>query len=74
MPTKAADLRRWYLDKIGKAQEFCKMLRKKHGKYIGVVLEPEELTPREIKQRGGLAKIAGHIHVQTKSIPWPRVS
>jgi len=74
MPTKAADFRRFYLDAIGKAQEFCRMLQKKYGKYIGVVLEPEWLTPKQIRQRGGVAKIAPHIHVQTKAIPWPRVS
>ena len=70
---KGADLRRWALDAIGKAEEFCKHLQKKYGRYVGVVLEPEWLTPEQIRQRGGLAKIAKHIHVQTKSIPWPRV-
>ena len=71
---KGADLRRKALDAIGKAEKFCKTLQRKYGKYIGVVLEPEWLTPAQIRQRGGLAKIGPHIHVQTKAVPWPRVS
>ena len=70
---KGVDLRRRYLDAIGKAEEFCKRLQKKYGRYIGVVLEPEWLTPAQIRQRGGIAKIGPHIHAQLKSAPWPRV-
>lgn len=73
MPAKAADIRRRYLDAIGRAEEFCKGLQKRFGKYIGVVLEPEWLTPAQIRQRGGIAKIGPHIHVQLKAVPWPRV-
>ena len=73
MPAKAADIRRGDLDAIGRAEEFCKTLQKKFGRYIGVVLEPDWLTPKEIRQRGGLAKIGPHIHIQLKSKPWPRV-
>lgn len=66
----AADIRRWALDHAGLAAEFVAGLRKAYGDRLGVVLEPEELTPEEIAARGGRAAIAPHIHVQLKGAPW----
>lgn len=61
------DFRRWYLDEVpGRAEEFCTMLQGRHSGYLGVVLEPEWLTKKQIKDRGGIEKIAPHIHCQTK--------
>lgn len=68
---RAADLRRWYLDSHHAADDFANLLRHRYGAELGVVLEPEELTPEEIAERGGLDKIAGHLHVQLKSTQWP---
>jgi hypothetical protein len=70
-PVRAADLRRWYLDTRHAAGEFASQLRFRYGSELGVVLEPEELTPEEIAERGGLEQIDGHIHVQLKSVEWP---
>ncbi len=67
----AADIRRWYLDERGKSEEFAKLLQKKLGSQLGVVLEPEWLSPSEVSRRGGIQKIAPHIHIQLKSpIRW----
>jgi len=68
---RAADIRRWYLDTGEKVTAFVNELRRAYGRELGVVLEPEELTPEEIAERGGLDKIAGHIHVQLKTQEWP---
>lgn len=62
----ACDIRRWALDGMKKAEEFCKYLQREHGDEIGVVLEPEWLSAQEIRIRGGLDNIAGHIHWQLK--------
>ncbi|HEY2938159.1 MAG TPA: hypothetical protein VGJ25_16265 [Gaiellaceae bacterium] len=68
---RAADLRRWYLDTTTDAPDFVNQLRHAYGRELGVVLEPEELTPEEIAERGGVEKIAGHIHIQLKRQEWP---
>jgi len=70
----AGDLRRHFLDAVGTAPIFCRKLQTGYGRYIGVVLEPEWLTPEEIKRRGGLKRIAPHIHIQLKRTRWPRTS
>ena len=70
---RAADLRRWALDKAGFTQNFVGFLRRRYGQSLGVVLEPEELTPAQIAERGGRDKIAPHIHVQLKSTEWPEL-
>ena len=68
---RAGDLRRWYFRDAQSAEEFCKDLQRDYGSQLGVVLEPEWLTPKQIAQRGGIKKIAPHIHVQLKKTDWP---
>lgn len=70
----AGDLRRNALDEKGTAPVFCRRLQMRYGRYIGVVLEPEQLSPAEIKRRGGLKRIGPHIHIQLKRPRWPRTS
>lgn len=71
VPVRAADLRRWKLDQLGQAKEFAVELRERYGAFLGVVLEPEELTLEQLRERGGRDKVAPHIHVQLKSTAWP---
>jgi hypothetical protein len=68
---EAADIRRWALDRTGRTERFCRELQRQHGGYLGVVLEPEWLTPAEVAERGGAGKIAPHIHLQLKLLTWP---
>jgi hypothetical protein len=70
---EAADIRRWLLDELGEAAIFARKLQALYGSELGVVLEPEWLTPDEVAERGGLAAIGPHIHVQLKSSAWPRL-
>ena len=64
----AFDFRRWYLDtEPGRAEDFCKMLQARYGGHLGIVLEPEWLSTRAIRARGGIGKISSHIHCQTKA-------
>jgi hypothetical protein len=67
----AADVRRWDLDKRGIAEVFARNLQSQYGPWLGVVLEPEWLKPKEVEERGGLAAIAPHLHVQLKGVGWP---
>lgn len=79
----AVDIRRWELDAAKKkvnsqlgptyAVSFVRDLQRRYGKWLGIVLEPEMLTPAQIKARGGIGKIAGHIHVQLKRESWPKI-
>ncbi len=62
----ACDIRRWALDGMKKTEEFCQYLQRGHGEELGVVLEPEWLSTTELRKRGGLDNIAGHIHIQLK--------
>jgi hypothetical protein len=64
----AADIRRWYLDHTGRTQSFCGWLQHELG--LGVLLEPEWMTPKQIEERGGISKIPPHIHVQLKIQPY----
>lgn len=68
----AADIRRHALDRDESAARFCRIMQNDWGDYLGVVLEPEWLTPREVALRGGLAAIGPHIHVQLKTPALPR--
>lgn len=69
----AGDLRVHDLRPGDEREAFARVLQVKFGKLIGVVLEPDWLTPGEIKRRGGRKKIAPHIHIQLKRLHWPRV-
>lgn len=51
---------------ISRAEEFCRTLQGLMGDQIGVVLEPEWLSIRELERRGGLSKVVPHIHIQSK--------
>ena len=62
----AVDIRRWALDELGKAEEFCRHAQDSHGDQLGVVLEPEWLSAARRKKMTG-----PHIHVQLKKpIRW----
>lgn len=62
----AADIRRWALDEIGKAEAFCRLVQELEGSQIGVVLEPEWLSARRRRRMTG-----PHIHFQLKKpIRW----
>lgn len=69
----AADLRRHILDERGPlvAHGFCRMLQQLYGDTLGVVLEPDWLTPAEIERRGGISGVEPHIHVQLKRLIFP---
>ena len=69
----AADIRRHYLDARKNAESFCRMIQRKYGKDLGVVLEPEWLTIDQIAERGGIENIDPHIHFQLKRNRWPEV-
>lgn len=68
---EAADFRRWYLDWKSAAVNFCRRLQAEYGSFLGVVLEPEWLTEEQIDERGGIANVAPHVHVQLKAPGWP---
>lgn len=72
-PVGAADFRRHSLDERRAAEPFCRMLQVLYGEDLGVVLEPEWLTPEEISERGGILQIDPHVHVQLKGRDYPRV-
>lgn len=67
----AADLRRHALDDIGRTAEFCRMLQHRYGFYLGIVLEPEWLSPEQIADRGGAASVQPHVHIQLKVVEAP---
>jgi hypothetical protein len=69
---QAADIRRWYLDERANAHSFGRLLQQRFGAWLGVVLEPEWLSPAEIEERGGYDSIAPHLHVELKATEWPR--
>jgi len=73
----AVDIRRWELDDNpsarANAMSFTIELQRRYGEWLGVVLEPEMLTPAQIKARGGIKKIAPHIHIQLKKTTWPKI-
>lgn len=68
---QAADLRRWALDAAHESVTFARALQRDYGAVLGVVLEPEWLTPDQIAERGGLDKIGPHLHVELKDTAWP---
>lgn len=65
----AADIRRHHLDELGlqATVDFCRWLQRELG--LGVLLEPEWMTPRAIVARGGIDKIDPHIHTELKLEP-----
>lgn len=65
---RAADLRRWYLDRAGAgvARAFVDTLNAYLAPHCRVLLEPEDLSEEAIAERGGLEKIAPHIHLQAE--------
>lgn len=67
----AADIRRWVLDRTHSAETFARKLQHEYGLFLGVVVEPEWLTPEEITARGGFDPANGHIHVELKTGTWP---
>ena len=74
----AADIGRRELDKIDCAEEFCSDLQRLYGKHLGVVLEPEWLTVKQLERRFALVlktesqvraarkRVGPHIHLQLK--------
>ena len=74
----AADLGRRELDKLDYAEEFCRDLQIFYGKCLGVVLEPEWLTVKQLERRFGIViatarqekaarkRVGPHIHLQLK--------
>ncbi len=69
----AADFRRHALDELHRAEAFCRMLQALYGQDLGVVLEPEWLTQEELSERGGVLQVDPHVHVQLKTLDYPRV-
>ena len=63
----AADIRRYRLDATGRTEHFCRWMQKELG--IGVLLEPDWMTREQIASRGGIDKIAPHVHVQLRTDP-----
>lgn len=78
----ALDLRRWALDRVGKAEAFCRTIQQRYGAALGVVLEPEWLTVRELEKRFGIRirtegeleaarrRVGPHVHLQLKGRLW----
>ena len=67
----AFDCRTWHLVELKLADPFCEMLQGLYGKWLGVVLEPDWLTPAELEKRGGVLEVDPHAHIQLKSADWP---
>jgi hypothetical protein len=67
----AVDFRRWYLDKDGLAEAFCRFLARHYKTWLGVILEPEWLSPEALERRGGVLKVEPHVHVELRSVEWP---
>lgn len=63
---EAADIRTDVLRAIKADDAFARMLQNRFGKELGVVLEPDWLTPAQLAERGGLERVAPHLHVQLK--------
>lgn len=80
--SSAADIGRRALDKIDYAEDFCRDLQRLYGKHLGVVLEPEWLTVKQLERRFGLVlrtesrvraarkRVGPHIHLQLKGKLW----
>jgi len=60
---EGADMRTKYITP-DRVEAFGTFLQAKYGKYLGVVVEPEWLTKKQIKARGG--KVTPHLHIQLK--------
>lgn len=84
----AADIRRRELDALDDPNElrsaaaFCRELQRCYGRHLGVVLEPEWLTVRQLEKRFGIRirnksqeraarkRVGPHIHLQLKGRLW----
>lgn len=66
----AFDMRRWYFKDFQDLQDFCLYIKETMD--IGCLIEPEWMTPSQIAARGGLDKIAPHVHWQlsTRNSMW----
>ena len=63
-------------------QAFCRTIQQRYGAALGVVLEPEWLTVRELERRFGIEirtdleeqaarrRVAPHVHLQLKGRLW----
>lgn len=84
----AADIGRHALDDVSAAQDFCREIQQRYGARVGVVLEPEWLTVRQLERRFGRTlksdsqvraarkRVGPHIHLQLKGKlwkPWTRI-
>lgn len=58
----AFDMRRWYFPDFHTLEQFC--LEVKQELDIGCLIEPEWMTSKQIAARGGVDKIAPHVHWQ----------
>jgi len=70
---RAADFRRLRLNELSLADPFCRYLQGRFGEWLGVVLEPEWLTPEQLSERGGILNVDPHVHVQLKRFEWPTI-
>ncbi len=80
--SSAADIGRRELDKIDHAEAFCVDIQRVYGKHLGVVLEPEWLTIKQLEKRFGIVittkskeraarrRVGPHIHLQLKGRLW----
>ena len=60
--TTAADMRRWYFADFPALEKFVLMVKRRLD--IGALIEPEWMSARQIASRGGIDKIAPHVHWQ----------
>lgn len=81
-PFRAFDARDWYLKNLEKRYEYRRQLLAQFAlRRIGlqIVIEPDDLSMEEISYRGGLDKIAPHIHHELdpdelSALDWERVT
>lgn len=68
--SSAFDMRRWYFKDFSQLEQFC--LEVKQELDIGCLIEPEWMTLQQIARRGGVNKIAPHVHWQlsTRNSIW----
>jgi len=80
--SSAVDIRRHDLDRIDYAEDFARDIQREYGQHLGVLLEPEWLTLRQLEQRFGItirtpsqeraarSRVGPHIHLQLKGTLW----
>jgi len=67
VPVTSADIRRWRLDALDGAEDFCSWLQTVLD--LAVLLEPDWMTKEQIEERGGRNKIDPHIHCELRIQP-----